>query len=174
MWTAHLTYKVSKLQLVVPNLEFGEAFQLVQRNHKLCSSFLTSEQQRNPKQKSTKERWRDHRLGSKATLVPVPFVLRYADPQEIGNKKVRDAKRIETLYFDLEENGFETPLEMYLDSVGKLRLQEGYHRIAAVTSYKSRHSHVPVVIHRSSGRIKVHSINVVEDFEQIVHLLTKK
>lgn len=119
------------------------------------------------------EPWRNHPNASECWVVPVAFVLMFAGRQELHGKVNKDAEHIANLSRSINEEGLREPLEFRLDAQGKLRLQEGYHRIAAISKFVPDMHHVPVTLKRSKGNIRSYGRRVDEVFEEILTKFTE-
>lgn len=113
------------------------------------------------------EPWRQHPLAGDCWRVPVAFVLKFTDPVELSNKASRDAQHVADLYLDIQQNGITTPLEMWIDQRGKIRLHEGHHRMAAIVRLGDIQL-VPVLIKRSSGTMRGYGRTAHDEIETIL------
>lgn len=97
----------------------------------------------------------------------------FAGRQELHGKIVKDATHIADLARSIDVEGLREPLEFRLDPTGKLRLQEGYHRTAAISKFVPDMTHVPISLKRSRGNIRSFGRRVNEVFEDILTNLSE-
>ena len=109
-----------------------------------------------------------------ALFLPSEFILGFAEQARMALLRSSERLQIEDLEKDLLSNGIRTPLEIWLDANGKLRLQEGYHRMCVVEANISSFPRVPVYFYRSSGKIKSYGRSIFEEFEFILETIGKK
>lgn len=117
---------------------------------------------------SRPEPWRQHPNVNEFYIVPIGFVLLFAGRQELHGKINKDAEHIANLARSIDSEGLREPLEFRLDPNGKLRLQEGYHRTAAISKFVPDMAMVPVTIKRSRGNIRSFGRRVDEVLEEIL------
>lgn len=96
----------------------------------------------------------------------------FAGRQELHGKINKDAAHIADLARSINEDGLREPLEFRLDQTGKLRMQEGYHRTAAISKFVPDMTEVPITVKRSTGSIRSFGRRVDEVFEEILEQLT--
>lgn len=125
-----------------------------------------------PEVKRRPEPWREHPNVAEFRVVPIGFVLMFAGRQELHGKINKDAAHIADLAQSINEDGLREPLEFRLDQTGKLRMQEGYHRTAAISKFVPDMTEVPITVKRSKGNIRSFGRRVDEVFEEILEQLT--
>lgn len=108
-----------------------------------------------------------------AILVPTNFILGAIDIGRVSLIRNRDREMIAELEQDMLKNGIKTPLELWIDSTGHLRLQEGYHRMVVAEGNPLRFPRVPVILKVSDGKIKSYGISIVDHFPFILQQLGK-
>ena len=107
-------------------------------------------------------------------FLPSLFVLKFADRERLALLTATERDRLATLSESLLSDGITTPLEMWFDPNGKLRLQEGYHRMCIVRDNLDVFPRVPVKLRYSSGTIKSYGRTITAEFESILEILEKK
>jgi hypothetical protein len=115
--------------------------------------------------------WRDYPEG--VFFVPTEFVLQFADRARLSLVRNQDSEHILNLQESILKIGLTTPLEMWIDAEGKLRLQEGYHRMCVIESNRNQFDRVPIRLYNSNGRIKSYGRSIYSEFEFILALLGK-
>lgn len=109
----------------------------------------------------------------KVYFLPTEFVLRFADKERMSLIRNTDKDHITELQENILEIGMTTPLEMWMDAEGKLRLQEGYHRMCVAEHNRLLFDRVPVLLYQSNGRIKSYGRPVVSEIEFVLETLGK-
>ena len=119
-----------------------------------------------------KEPWRDHKMAKteRVYVVPVDFVYRFADPDQIANNRKRVPEKIAELRTSIAEEGLKQPAIMTLDSYGKLRYHDGYHRLTAILEIEG-FDKIPVVFRRGTGRTKAFGRQMAAEAEVILELI---
>lgn len=94
------------------------------------------------------EPWRLADTASECYILPVWLLSGCADPQEIKEKRLVDEKYIDGLRESINVEGLHQPLTVVVDSYGKIRLHDGYHRFIAISGLNN-FDNVPVYVKKS-------------------------
>lgn len=108
-----------------------------------------------------------------AYLLPLPFITNFAEYGRIQLLRARERDYLNDLAADIYVNGISTPLEFVFDSSGKLRLQEGYHRLSIALESPESFPRLPVTVRRVSSTIRSYGRSVAEDLDFILDTIGK-
>ena len=116
--------------------------------------------------------WREHFLArsERTYLLPVSFVVQFADKDQIANNRVRVPDKVLELKESIDREGLKQPAIMTLDSYGKLRYHDGYHRLTAILELED-FTHIPIVFRRGTGRTKAFGRQMSAEAEVILELI---
>lgn len=107
-------------------------------------------------------------------FLPTEFVLKFTDRQRMALLRASEPEYLAELAQDMLTYGIKTPMELWLDSNGKLRLQEGHHRMCVVDENRDRFLRVPVILNHSKGIIRSYGRSVYEELPFILETLSKR
>lgn len=116
--------------------------------------------------------WRQ--TSPEALLLPTELVLKFTDPGRLSLLRVSEPQQLEELKTSMLKDGLRTPLELYMDVNGKVRLQEGHHRMCVAIEHLHEFPKVPVLFRETNGRIKSYGRPVVEEFSSILEIIGKQ
>lgn len=98
------------------------------------------------------EPWRALQLNVR--LMPLELLRLILDPERTNQLKAREALYLQDLAHSLLSEGIQVPLELYVDTNNKIRLQEGHHRMIVFLQYPEHFPMVPVTLQWSTGVIR--------------------
>lgn len=99
-----------------------------------------------------------------ARAVPVSVLREFADPQILNLHQTRDNDYINEIKDSIQREGLLHPMLLVMDDDGKVRLHDGYHRLAA--AQRLGLDHFPTIFQRVQ-RIKGYGVRINERMEAI-------
>lgn len=117
------------------------------------------------------QQWRNRGDAGEIFLLPVGFIVRFADKGYLQRIQQRDQGKIGVLRDSMVVEGQIVPMGMNLDPSGKLRFHDGYHRLCVALERPDLFPLVPVLLDRGTGAIRGYGRNLYEETEFIFEWL---
>lgn len=115
-----------------------------------------------------KQPWKD--THPHAIEVTAAFLLRLVDPVRLATIRHADTELIDVLREDIWANGLLRPLEVVYDGAGTIRFEDGHHRLEVLQRLPG-YSMIPIVLVRSSGKIKAKGFSFTSHLPDLIKLL---
>lgn len=116
--------------------------------------------------------WRDRDDFKDIYFAPTDFVLMFADRGRMSQLRAREAAYIADLAGQLLREGIKVPLEINIDINGKMKLQEGHHRMCGITGMLGHFPRIPVKIKRVPGVMRGSSRELSEAVEDVFRYMS--
>jgi hypothetical protein len=118
--------------------------------------------------------WRNHPEAANVYELPFDFLLTFADRTYLNTIQKTDKVRLEELKESMLTEGLKVPVVLVVDSVGKFRYHDGYHRLAVVQHNLGDFPKVPCLLQHSSGIVKAFGRPLQSELETILKFVEKK
>lgn len=116
--------------------------------------------------------WRDRPDFSEIYFMPTDFVLMFTDRGRMSQLRAREPQYLAELAGQLLREGIKVPLELNIDINGKMKLQEGHHRMIGIMGMLGHFPRIPVKIKRVNGVIRGYSRELSEAAEDMFRYMS--
>jgi hypothetical protein len=105
--------------------------------------------------------------------LPMEFLMPYVDTRRLSIVSKTERAHIDALKPSILSEGLREPCELLLDPTGKLRFDNGYHRLVVLSENPTLFKSIPCVVRQVNHPIKGYGRTIPSEIHALLSLLTK-